>query len=458
MYKYSIVTAVYNVEPYLKNFFQSIIHQTLDFQKNIQLIIVNDGSTDQSEEIIQTWKEKYPNNILYIKKENGGQSSARNLGLQYVHAPWVTFIDPDDFIKKDYFLQVDSMIQKNMHNQLVMVGCHIEYYFEKFKLYLDKHPLNYKFKHGNSIYAIKHLENNIQLSASSAFFKTDIIKSIKLTFSTKVKPNFEDAHFVNTYLIENFYTGIVAFLKDAKYYYRRRNSKNSTIDTAWTKKELYDDVLRFGCQDLFLQAEKKLGFTPSFLQWTILYHLSWYYKNILRYPQTTLFLSPKEQNTFYTLLEKLFNFIDIRTIEKFNLSNIEEYIKMGWILLYKNQLPSYQIIYIYQKNNKLYCSYYADSEKHISVYMDNTLYPVITSLEYTYLFSYKPFIHKYSFIIPIKSKLQQLTIKANNTKTFIKTGNRKYFQTIPINKIYSTTIIELKEKLHYFIRSVLVGN
>ncbi len=82
--KYIIISAVYNVEKYLKAYFNSFIHQRLDFENNILLILVDDGSTDTSASIIKKYQSKYPKNIIYLHKENGGQASARNLGLEYL--------------------------------------------------------------------------------------------------------------------------------------------------------------------------------------------------------------------------------------------------------------------------------------------------------------------------------------------------------------------------------------
>ncbi|EJF0760435.1 glycosyltransferase, partial [Campylobacter coli] len=81
--QYTIISAVYNVEKYLDDYFKSIINQRLDFKKNIFIILVDDGSTDNSAQIIKTYQKKYPKNIIYLYKENGGQASARNLGLKY---------------------------------------------------------------------------------------------------------------------------------------------------------------------------------------------------------------------------------------------------------------------------------------------------------------------------------------------------------------------------------------
>lgn len=83
-YKFSVVMAIYNSQDYLGNSIGSVINQSIGFEENIQLILVNDGSIDDSEEICLSYQEKYPNNILVLSQENAGQASARNNGLQYI--------------------------------------------------------------------------------------------------------------------------------------------------------------------------------------------------------------------------------------------------------------------------------------------------------------------------------------------------------------------------------------
>ena len=67
--QFTIVSAVYNVEKYLDDYFDSIVKQSLNFKKHIQIILVDDGSTDHSAEIIKRWQTKFPKNIHYFYKE-----------------------------------------------------------------------------------------------------------------------------------------------------------------------------------------------------------------------------------------------------------------------------------------------------------------------------------------------------------------------------------------------------
>lgn len=102
--KFSAIIPVYNTSKYLKKCIDSIINQTIGFE-NIELILVNDGSTDDSEKIIKTYLKKYKN-IKYIYKENGGQASARNKGFKEATGEYISFVDSDDWIDKEMYLEL----------------------------------------------------------------------------------------------------------------------------------------------------------------------------------------------------------------------------------------------------------------------------------------------------------------------------------------------------------------
>lgn len=93
----SIITPVYNVEKFLQQTIDSVLIQTYS---NWELILVDDGSTDKSSEICQTYLKK-DKRITYIHKENGGQASARNLGIKNAKGDYITFLDSDDFYCED---------------------------------------------------------------------------------------------------------------------------------------------------------------------------------------------------------------------------------------------------------------------------------------------------------------------------------------------------------------------
>ena len=442
---YTIISAVYNVDKYLDKYFKSIVKQSLGFEENINIILVDDGSTDNSATVIKKWRYMYPDNILYIKKQNGGQSSARNLGLKSLSTPWVTFVDPDDFLDVCYFEEVDKFIEDSKLVELSMIGTALHFYFDKYGISLDMHPLKYRFEDNKKIFSTKDLKANMQLSASSAFFRSDLIHKTNLKFDEKVKPNFEDAHFVNKYLIEN-YKSSVSFLKSAKYNYRKRSVGNSTIDGVWIKKELYDDVLYYGCLDLFKLADKKLGYIPKYLQRTVLYHLSWYYKYLVDDIYKLSFLSQKELDRFEALLLEIFTYIEVDTIKSFELV-VDNFVKLAWLYRYKKIIPTDRAVEVYRDKNIYRFTFFSFKKEVIRVKIDDNYVDmgVIDKEQHTFL--YKEFINSYSLKIPLVKKSNSVAIEFNNG----------FIYRNSVKSIKSKTMINLKIKLKNVARKLLLG-
>ena len=97
--KISVVVPVYNTSKYLRKCLDSLVNQTF---KDIEIICVNDGSTDSSLSILQEYKAKY-NSIKIISQENQGLSSARNTGIEAACGEYIVFVDSDDWVDLDYF-------------------------------------------------------------------------------------------------------------------------------------------------------------------------------------------------------------------------------------------------------------------------------------------------------------------------------------------------------------------
>lgn len=105
-FKFSIIVAIYNSSKYLKEAITSVINQDIGFKDNVQLILVNDGSTDNSMEIMQKYQDEFSENIIALSKDNGGPASARNLGLKYATGEYINFLDGDDMLKLNAFLEL----------------------------------------------------------------------------------------------------------------------------------------------------------------------------------------------------------------------------------------------------------------------------------------------------------------------------------------------------------------
>ena len=148
---FSVVSAVYNVEKYLDEYLENMLNQTIK-KDRLQLVLVDDGSTDGTAAKIADWVARYPDLIKYIRKENGGQASARNVGLDYATGDWVTFIDPDDFVSRSYFEEVDKAIVA--YPDLRFITCRIVFFNETKGEYFDNHPLRSEFDSEASFYNV----------------------------------------------------------------------------------------------------------------------------------------------------------------------------------------------------------------------------------------------------------------------------------------------------------------
>ena len=111
----SIVIPVYNVQDYLARCLESVIGNSYD---NLEIICINDGSTDGCLEILKDY-EKRDSRIHVFSKKNGGLSSARNEGLKHCIGRWVTFVDSDDWIHKDYFKVLLEHQKKNDYDVVI---------------------------------------------------------------------------------------------------------------------------------------------------------------------------------------------------------------------------------------------------------------------------------------------------------------------------------------------------
>lgn len=133
MAKVSVIIPVYNVEKYISRCLESLANQTL---KDIEIIIVNDGSTDNSRSIIEKYLKKHSLRIKYFEKQNGGLSSARNYGLKYATGEYIAFLDSDDYVEKDMYEDMYKIAKKDDAD---MVECDFLWEWENTELQWEKY-------------------------------------------------------------------------------------------------------------------------------------------------------------------------------------------------------------------------------------------------------------------------------------------------------------------------------
>lgn len=123
--KVSVIVPVYNSEKYLIKCVESLINQTLD---NIELIFINDGSTDESLRILNEYKKKYPLKINIITTRNNGIGSARNTGLKQAKGRYIFFVDSDDYIELN---TLELMYNASIKNNADLVICNMNKVYEE---------------------------------------------------------------------------------------------------------------------------------------------------------------------------------------------------------------------------------------------------------------------------------------------------------------------------------------
>lgn len=123
----SVIVPVYNVEKYLDKCLDSLVKQTLE---SIEIIVVNDGSPDQSQMIIDAYTQRYPHRVFSYIKENGGLADARNFGLAKAQGEYIGFIDSDDTVELDLY---QSLLECALAQQSDLVVCDLEYVYENDK-------------------------------------------------------------------------------------------------------------------------------------------------------------------------------------------------------------------------------------------------------------------------------------------------------------------------------------
>lgn len=109
-YKLSIVALVYNLEKYLPRCLDALVNQTL---QEIEILCVDDGSTDSAPQIIEEYAKKYPNKIKTFHKENGGEFTTRNYGLERAQGEYVTFVDTDDYVELNWAEKLYNAAKQN---------------------------------------------------------------------------------------------------------------------------------------------------------------------------------------------------------------------------------------------------------------------------------------------------------------------------------------------------------
>ena len=172
MIKFSIIVPIYNIENYVNACMMSILNQSY---QNFQVILVNDGSTDNSLSVINKYRED--ERIQIINKQNGGLSSARNAGLECVSGDYVMYVDGDDWLESNALQTLSERINKMEDVDMLMFA-----YNKTFESG-DKEKVSYDFLEGKIVDGQTFFENsNYKVTAWSKAYKKQFLDSVNLIF------------------------------------------------------------------------------------------------------------------------------------------------------------------------------------------------------------------------------------------------------------------------------------
>ena len=204
MPKVSVIVPIYNVEKYLEKCINSLLSQTLE---DIQIILVNDGSKDNSGNIAKEYEKNNKDRVIYVEKENGGLSDARNYGLKYATGDFIAFLDSDDYIEKNAY---EKMYNKAIEENADYVECDFIWEFPN-KIRVDK---QYPYKNK------KEMLSFVRVVAWNKLIKRQLIIDNNLEFPKGLR--YEDVEF--TYKLIPFINKFAYVDKPFIHYVQRKGS------------------------------------------------------------------------------------------------------------------------------------------------------------------------------------------------------------------------------------------
>lgn len=293
-FKFSVLMPIYNVEKYLSESIDSLINQSIGFEQNVELVIIDDGSPDSSKDIALRYQEIYPNNIKVFSKSNGGQASAFNFGLDHLHGKYISFLDSDDFLSSNTLLEVYNFFEQH-YDEIDLVFIPVMFFERR----SGGHMLNYKFDSTRVIDLIKE-PYYPQLSIASAFIKNESLKGLE--FNTELIAGY-DTLMVNKILLQKKKYGVIS---SCYYNYRKRLDATSTIDNYKQKREFFTHSLKNLDINLMDYYKEKIGNVPKFIQYVVAYDVQWFY-TISNLPE---YFTKDETNEFWETFYHVLSYID----------------------------------------------------------------------------------------------------------------------------------------------------
>ena len=270
----TIIVPAYNVEAYIEDCLNSLVNQTV---RNHKIIIVNDGSTDKTEEKCLKYKEEYEELITYVYQDNKGLGGARNTGMQYVDTPYLTFLDSDDWLSIK-FVEKFSKLMEWTDEKPEMVFT-LPWVFDS----VTNRILSWKDKEiYDSIFEVKenksYVKTNVrknpelyklEVSSCRKIYKTEFLEDNKFFFPEKLKWEDVPGHF---YLLNKANTCMA--LPEVGFFYRTNQGGQITSVGGKTRLDMvpiFEQLLKVQEENNFIEIERAyvLRLILDFSLWSV---------------------------------------------------------------------------------------------------------------------------------------------------------------------------------------------
>lgn len=319
-FEFSIIIAMYNVEDYIRESIDSVINQTFDFNK-VQLILVDDGSTDSTKEIAREYEKLYPNNVIVLSKENGGAASARNLGLEYATGEYIYFFDSDDIISENSLLTISKLFKRYPDVDLVVLPI---IFFERQE---GDHPLNFRFKKHHQVVDLFENPEYVHLHGPAAVLRASAIGNHR--FNENIL-NSVDALFITEFLMSRMKYALVGLEDNAIHYYRKRFNNTSIIDNASSSPQFFTDKLKNYFLVLINLSIKEYGYVTAYVQNFVVHEIQSLVK-ISEFPTT---FNKDDIKEFWDYFSQIMDNIDEEVI--INHKSLDKSV-MNFLIYYKRK-------------------------------------------------------------------------------------------------------------------------
>lgn len=296
-YDVTVVVPVYNASEYLRDCVDSLINQTHEFSK-IEVILINDGSSDNSIEICREYENKY-NNIIVFDNENHGVSYSRNQGIKKAQGKYIALLDSDDFLSKTAIHNLYNFFE-NHYEEVDLITYNLVYFTNNEKYNLSKKYE--KYDKGTGVYDLDEYPYLDQCTVNIIFKKENNIYFDETMFSC------EDQKFDTVTIMKKRKIGYVA---EANYNYRKIDSSVSSTRT----NPFYSYDLIINYWEWLISNYKDSEKLAPYIQALILSHLNYRILQDILFPYH---FGKKEYSNAYNRIINVIGYIDTEIIMNFD--------------------------------------------------------------------------------------------------------------------------------------------